>query len=91
MIDREVTMLRRNWQRNSWDILLAIKYINILCIYYYLYKLIIRSLHLCEENLLQPDYGNDSIEILKSSGEIREDIAYMKRHRNMLCGTPILK
>ena len=30
-------------------------------------------------------------EILEIVREIREDIAYMKRHRNMLCGTPILE
>lgn len=30
-------------------------------------------------------------EILENIREIREDIAYMKRHRNMLCGTPILE
>ena len=30
-------------------------------------------------------------EILEIIREIREDIAYMKRHRNMLCGTPILE
>ncbi len=34
---------------------------------------------------------NDSDEILEIVREIREDIAYMKRHRNMLCGTPILE
>ena len=30
-------------------------------------------------------------EILEIVREIREDIAYMKRHRNMLCGTPVLE
>ena len=30
-------------------------------------------------------------EILEIIREIREDIAYMKRHRNMLCGTPVLE
>lgn len=30
-------------------------------------------------------------EILSIVKEIREDIVYMKRHRNMLCGTPILE
>ena len=32
-----------------------------------------------------------SDEILEIVREIREDIAYMKRHRNMLCGTPVLE
>ena len=30
-------------------------------------------------------------EILEIVREIREDIAHMKRHRNMLCGMPILE
>lgn len=30
-------------------------------------------------------------EILSIVKEIREEIAYMKRHRSMLCGTPILE
>lgn len=30
-------------------------------------------------------------EILEIVNEIREDITYMKRHRNMLCGMPILE
>lgn len=30
-------------------------------------------------------------EILEIIKEIREDIAYMKRHRNTLCGMPVLE
>lgn len=30
-------------------------------------------------------------EILEIVNEIREDITYMKRHRNMLCGMPVLE
>ena len=30
-------------------------------------------------------------EILEIVREIRQDIASMKRHRNMLCGTPVLE
>ena len=30
-------------------------------------------------------------EILEIVRDIREDISYMKRHRNMLCGMPILE
>lgn len=30
-------------------------------------------------------------EILEIVREIREDVSYMKRHRNMLCGTRILE
>ena len=30
-------------------------------------------------------------EILEIVREIREDVSYMKRHRNMLCGMPVLE
>ncbi|KAA2427241.1 DNA-binding protein, partial [Alistipes onderdonkii] len=30
-------------------------------------------------------------EILEIVREIREDVSFMKRHRNMLCGMPILE
>lgn len=47
--------------------------------------------HLCIR-IIRDKTAMDRIEeILDIVREIREDVSYMKRHRNMLCGMPILE
>ena len=47
--------------------------------------------HLCVRIILDNGTMEHLDEILEIVKEIREDITYMKRHRNMLCGMPVLE